>query len=234
MSNVTNPNAQDYPFNLLDDIFGEDEYVPPSDFAPTLAYVLAGLTEREQAVLTARYKDRRTYENIGREMNVTMERIRQIELKALHKLRHPIRREMLLCGVREYYLNREINTALKKITRASEAMARIAEAAEKTDGEINAARIDAEICKNDSIDMLDLSVRAYNCLKRANIRTLGDLTEQTEEQLKRIRNLGQRSCEEVIAKMREYGLELKESTEDEPIIDGQTILKGFAGGELHQ
>ena len=52
-----------------------------------------------------------------------------------------------------------------------------------------------------SIDDLDFSVRAYNCLKRANILTLRDLTEKTETEMMKIRNLGKKSLKEVLDKV---------------------------------
>lgn len=64
-----------------------------------------------------------------------------------------------------------------------------------------------------SIEDMDLSVRSYNCLKRANIHTVEDLTQKTENDMLKVRNLGRKSLDEVIAKLRGYGLDLK-SNED--------------------
>ena len=56
---------------------------------------------------------------------------------------------------------------------------------------------------------MDLSVRSYNCLKRAGIHTVADLTRKTEEDMLKVRNLGRKSLDEVIAKLRGFGLDLK-------------------------
>jgi len=64
-----------------------------------------------------------------------------------------------------------------------------------------------------SIEELDLSVRSYNCLKRAGINTVEDLANKTEEDMMKVRNLGRKSLEEVLNKMTELGLSL--SSEDE-------------------
>lgn len=64
-----------------------------------------------------------------------------------------------------------------------------------------------------SIDNLDLSVRSYNCLKRAGINTVGELIEFNEEEMLKVRNLGRKSLEEVLNKLDELGLKLK-SNED--------------------
>ena len=62
-----------------------------------------------------------------------------------------------------------------------------------------------------SIDDLDFSVRAYNCLKRANIHTLQDLVKKDESEIMKIRNLGKKSLKEVLDKIKEMGLDLRDS-----------------------
>ena len=64
-----------------------------------------------------------------------------------------------------------------------------------------------------NIEDMDLSVRSYNCLKRAAIHTVEDLTKRTEEDMLKVRNLGRKSLDEVIGKLRSYGLDLKSSEE---------------------
>ncbi|MBR3863759.1 MAG: DNA-directed RNA polymerase subunit alpha [Clostridia bacterium] len=61
-----------------------------------------------------------------------------------------------------------------------------------------------------SIEEMELSVRSYNCLKRANIHTVEDLTKKTEDDMLKVRNLGKKSLDEVIQKLESYGLHLKE------------------------
>lgn len=60
-----------------------------------------------------------------------------------------------------------------------------------------------------SIEDLDLSVRAYNCLKRANIHTVQDLVNKSENEMMKIRNLGKKSLKEVLDKVKEQGLTLR-------------------------
>ena len=57
-----------------------------------------------------------------------------------------------------------------------------------------------------TIEELDLSVRSYNCLKRAGINTVQELTQKTEEDMMKVRNLGRKSLEEVQEKLAELGL----------------------------
>ena len=64
-----------------------------------------------------------------------------------------------------------------------------------------------------TIEELDLSVRSFNCLKRAGINTVEDLTNKTEEEMMKVRNLGRKSLEEVFQKLNELGFQLKPSEE---------------------
>ena len=64
-----------------------------------------------------------------------------------------------------------------------------------------------------NIDELELSVRSYNCLKRAGINTVQELTNRTSEDMMKVRNLGRKSLEEVLGKLKELGLELNPSDE---------------------
>lgn len=62
--------------------------------------------------------------------------------------------------------------------------------------------------KEMNIDELELSVRSYNCLKRAGINTVGELCNRTSEDMMKVRNLGRKSLEEVLSKLKELGLSL--------------------------
>ncbi len=64
-----------------------------------------------------------------------------------------------------------------------------------------------------TIDELELSVRSYNCLKRAGINTVSELIGKTQDEMMKVRNLGRKSLEEVIGKLRELGLDFKNPEE---------------------
>ena len=64
-----------------------------------------------------------------------------------------------------------------------------------------------------TIEELDLSVRSFNCLKRAGINTVEDLISKSEEEMMKVRNLGKKSLEEVIAKLRSLGFDLTSDDE---------------------
>ncbi len=65
-----------------------------------------------------------------------------------------------------------------------------------------------------NIDELELSVRSFNCLKRASINTVEELISKTPEEMMKVRNLGRKSLDEVFAKLKELGLELRSSNEE--------------------
>ena len=78
-------------------------------------------------------------------------------------------------------------------------------------GIMNTKQEDTKLKKLEtSIDDLDFSVRAYNCLKRAGVNTLGDLTAKSEIEMMKVRNLGKKSLKEVMDKVKELGLKFRE------------------------
>ena len=77
--------------------------------------------------------------------------------------------------------------------------------------EVNYKKIESDTDLNEVlIEQLELSLRAYNCLKRANILTLADLSKQSFRDLMKLRNFGQKSADEVRGALSTYGIELKE------------------------
>jgi DNA-directed RNA polymerase subunit alpha len=64
-----------------------------------------------------------------------------------------------------------------------------------------------------NIDELELSVRSYNCLKRAGINTVEELINKSPEDMMKVRNLGKKSLEEVLDKLKELNLQLKQGEE---------------------
>jgi DNA-directed RNA polymerase subunit alpha len=60
-----------------------------------------------------------------------------------------------------------------------------------------------------TIDELELSVRSFNCLKRAGINTVAELCAKTPDEMMKVRNLGKKSLDEVLAKLKELGLKLR-------------------------
>ena len=83
----------------------------------------------------------------------------------------------------------------------------LSEVAEKTSVMVEAPSVNVNKNLDASIDELELSVRSYNCLKRAGINTINDLTSRTEDDMMKVRNLGRKSLDEVIEKLHSMGLD---------------------------
>ena len=85
----------------------------------------------------------------------------------------------------------------------------LSEIADKADVMVEKEESEKEKVLEMNIDELELSVRSYNCLKRAGINTVEELTNKTSEDMMKVRNLGRKSLEEVIAKLDSFGFTLK-------------------------
>jgi DNA-directed RNA polymerase subunit alpha len=89
----------------------------------------------------------------------------------------------------------------------------LSESAQKVDVMIEREENETQRVMDMNIDELELSVRSYNCLKRAGINTVSELTSKTSEDMMKVRNLGRKSLEEVLAKLKELGLQLSSGDE---------------------
>ncbi|MFA6947960.1 MAG: DNA-directed RNA polymerase subunit alpha [Eubacteriales bacterium] len=89
----------------------------------------------------------------------------------------------------------------------------LSEEAKKTEVMVEREETIKEKVLEMTIEELDMSVRSFNCLKRAGIDTVEDLTNRTEEDMIKVRNLGKKSLEEVILKLHALGLDLKKEEE---------------------
>lgn len=89
----------------------------------------------------------------------------------------------------------------------------LSESAQKVDIMVETKDDEQEKVLEMSIDELELSVRSHNCLKRAGINTVAELCNKTSEDMMKVRNLGRKSLEEVLAKLKELGLSLNSSEE---------------------
>lgn len=197
-----------YPFNLSRDIFDSEEEARKV-YIPGISAALATLTEREQGVLMCRFQRKLTLEQTAKEYGITRERIRQIQAKALRKLRHPSRANMLkavpLTELQaehaEYY---KLQNDYEWLKKAFETIT-----AQKAEPGVIIPMAQQASALEKKIEELDLSVRPYNCLKRAGKGTIRDIAEMHKSELSQVRNLGRKSYEEVIEKLKYYGIELK-------------------------
>ena len=155
---------KEYPKNLLSQVFVNGLPTDlPDDVALVLEYIIQKtLTEREGRVLDMRYKRYMTMAAIGEEYGLRAERIRQIEAKAVRKLRHPSRSRYILMGM-EGYINYLRDTAVEERLREykKEIISLEKKIAELTDTEYEEEKNELE---NAPLAELDLSVRTFNIL----------------------------------------------------------------------
>ena len=168
-------------------------------YVPALKEAVLQLTEREQKVLELRFVHGMTYEQCGYRFNVARERIRQVEQKALRKLRNPrFAKHYLLDTLDKAF---EIDSERARLERENMMLR------EKLEKYENIPKPKVEPKKID-IAYMELSVRSYNCLKRAGFNFVDDLDGKTVSDLKKVRNLGMKSLREVVEKAREFGIEI--------------------------
>jgi RNA polymerase sigma factor (sigma-70 family) len=171
-----------------------------------LELALKTFKEREARIFNLVYKYGYTYNAVGLKEGITRARVQQIVSKTLRRLRMPQRKIIFQYG-QEYFDLQENVEALKVELRK-----KIDELKYKI---VNHESIEIEkddLVEYSKIEHLDLSVRSYNCLKRAGINTVGELTQKTEEDMMRVRNLGRKSLKEIKDKLFNlYGIKLKEA-----------------------
>ena len=214
--------ADFYPWNLACDIFGEEKKSPEekleaigniSPYALWKALDDEWFSDRERKVLTLRYKDGLTLEKTGEVFGVQRERIRQIQARALRKLRHPrLSRHYRLDTLERWHeAEEELSKMRLENIRLHNKLDALTELANRniTPEELDEIEKERERKQSARIDEMELSVRSWNCLCRANIRYVKDLEGMTIEKLAKIRNLGRKSMNEVIAKAAEWGIEIK-------------------------
>lgn len=201
---------------LYCDVFtGISTLLIPADAEESVRKVLEGSNfgDRERLVIQRYYLDEepKTLSLIGYEIGVSSNRVAQIRKKALRKMGNPVNSKILTYGInvceKAEALRKEL--AEKYITEEIAEEKKLAEAAD------HARQVHGTHFLDMSIDELILSVRAYNCLRRAGIDTIGDLLNKTELDLHKVRNLGAKSIEEIKTRLAEKGLRMKTEEEAE-------------------
>lgn len=196
----------DYPHNLYKAVFG-GVIEMPIDWQESLKCVLETLTPREGDVIVKRFEHYWTLRDCATAHNVTHERIRQIEGKALRKLRRSTSKKILEFGLAKTQLEAEAHA--KAVEKYKESVEKSIQ--EEIQAKLDKMQANNDIVPNMNIDEIGLSVRAYNALKRVNINTLREATLLTASDLARIRNVGIRTALEIIKKCKEYGVPIQDT-----------------------
>ena len=253
-------SLESYPWNLLADIGIDiqDCFDIKNHIRDELTATITNnikLLPREVECIKLRYIDMLTFSDVGKELGVCGGRVGQILAKALRKIRHPSRLNIIrnilyrysddickqafaklgyqgsnICGplnvLREIKRYKHVNTGreLVSIVKGNTVYFRsfidgtflgeiekLIKIANRVAMEENTGANKVNVYSALALEELNLSVRTFNCLKRAGINTVGDIISMTEEDFIRIRNLGKRSYDEVISVIGGLGLKLKDS-----------------------
>lgn len=207
-----------YPETLYAAVFGVKlknircAWNKPDDWEAGFDHALSELSERERTVLLMRFKDEQTLIQCGNVFSITTERVRQIEVKALRRLKLPSRARYIQYGfsVAERQ-TRELEERANALRRKAEAE-REKEKLRVQEEKERAERLEAEMLADigdTPVERLRLSARSANALRRSGVRTLADLRQLDQDGLCRIRGLGNRSVCEISSMLRnEYALNL--------------------------
>lgn len=179
---------EDYPYNLIATIIDESVWelnLPTEmteDHLAGLAFAISQLDEREQTIIRLRYEERQTFAQIGELLNISLNRVSQVERKALSKLYHPRNLRYFKYGIE--------GTKVKQ--------------AEFEEAEKKRAYTDKVM--ETTIYDLDFSVRTFNNLIRAKCDKVKDLVALTEEDILNLKNMGKKQFAEVALKLKALGL----------------------------
>ena len=163
------------------------------------------LTDRERQFIKWYFEDMHTFSEVANlsDPKITMERARQIVSKAMRKIKW---------SIMAYRKHKLIEEQKQERIKENELRLQILEDFKATHNLTNEVLgiIDNPILDKLYIDELDLSVRSYNCLRRANIKTLEDIMQLVleghfEKRISKIRNMGRKSVREIIERIHVYG-----------------------------
>ena len=204
----------DYPNNLVEAIDGDIPTPLNSDQINGLDYAMDNvLTEKQRKALVLRFKNGYTLDKSGEIIGASRERVRQIEVKALRKLRSSgtigyikhglasvLRRKK---AVSDYDLQTERYEELAdELKYDQNLLGRVLKYQREEDIKEAGEKLNLSYgALDETLEEMELSPRLYNCLKRAGYKTLKDLLDTTYEDLLEIRNMGLKSLKELETKL---------------------------------
>lgn len=199
----------EFPYNLIKSLEFEVNEVFDKFEERLNALIKRGvLTEREWFVIEKMYKERCILEEIGKMLDVTRERVRQIQMKAIRKLRY--REKYFLIGDYEN-LEELAKKEYEKFIEEQKVIWTYESASQFIKEHEMEVKNNPTYVMNLTIDELDLSVRSYNCLKRAGIITVEDIVNKEIIGLMKIRNMGRKSLKEIIEVLKKINVTIPNS-----------------------
>lgn len=209
--------------DLFVEIYGvKDCSIPiPDDVTERLEEVISELPVDLPEVMFMLYRDGMTLKEAGEKLGKTGERIRQLKERALRLLRSPHRTAYMLMGEpgEEVYISRMRAEELREKAENDHACRMMRKEIERLDRLIYAKekilKDEKERIPIEEWDALgiNLSIRAFNALKKANVQTFGQLLALTYDDLKGIRNMGKKTADEVMEEVGKAGFTLAEEDE---------------------
>ncbi len=196
-----------YPLNFLKTIAINWNFDVPTeitnDIAAGVQYVISTLSDKGQKVIYYRYQERKTYEEIAEIMSLSIERIRQIEYNALHKLQKPYRWNIMQYGVIGY-TQKMSDLSYERGYNEGYTVGYHSGVHNAGDGvEKNLLLLD---CLKQPIEQLNLSVRSFNCLKRSGYNTVGEVSRLDNESIQQIKSLKKNNKNEIANVLENLGI----------------------------
>lgn len=185
---------QNFLYAVLQDENRVDSIILSDDVISGINYVISTLSEIEQKVVTFRFIKGKNKNQTAVEIGVSASRVRDVEAKALRKLSHPRRVQFMILGI-QGYLEQKSKTEYQRGYQNGFVEGVESQRNESCDESEIERYLNDE--KNIPLEELGLSIRSFNCLKRAGCNTLGDVLSITPEQAMKVRNLGRMSAREV-------------------------------------
>lgn len=207
-----------YPYNAYETINLMDYDVPP-ELAEEDVFeniLKERCTEREDNAIRMFFKYKMSFKSVGEHLGCSLERARQIVYKGMKRVKYYIYhyQEMVEEQERKRIAKEEsdkLDARRVELIQACRETGIISEDVtiyfgKPTFGLDESKLSDEEKTLKLPIEDLDLSVRSYNCLRRAGLTTIGSLVDKTESQMMRVKNLGKKSLKEIRYKLLDYGL----------------------------
>lgn len=208
-------NSKDiYPYNALEVVGVKDYEINPDIVDNFDKYLTENCTIREETAIRLFYKEGKTLGQIGEHFGLSRERVRQIVCKGMKRMKRFVYKYDDLKKEEEVEKRKtELNNRRQELVQAMRECGLITEDIKVCFGQptftVDPMDERERWINSLIIEELDLSVRSYNCLRRADIRKVSDLIKLTEEDLIRIRNMGKKSVKEIKEKLHYNGLCLR-------------------------